>query len=86
MAIDHGACMCDVPPRRRSLGCEGEDVGVRDNARTGILQRRLDGVDHLETPRGAVVRRRRFLRRHPRDAVQQQRRIAALVVITSTYI
>ena len=60
------------------LGGEGEDVGAGDNAGAGVLERGLDVVDDGESPRGVVVGRRRLLRRHPGDAVQQQRRVAPL--------
>ena len=35
----------------RDLGCQGEDVCARDDARARFLQRALDVIDHLEATR-----------------------------------
>ena len=52
-------------------GGDGEDVGAGDRLVAGVLELRLDVVNHVEPAERVLVRLRRLLAGEPRGVVEQ---------------
>lgn len=65
-------------------GSEGKDVGAGHGATASCLDPGFDCVDHLESPDGVLVRAGGLLAGECGRVVQQNRRIAALLICMNT--